>query len=499
MKNMLQVGGIYIGRNRRTYLGLYNYQDDIYSLAPPEIRGRELVAHFSYRRGGKKGGVNVFPLYPDDPDPANFMKVKKVFRINKKEVNVTENGQNSTLSQATINESGKKYSRKAELSRSLSPREQQEVLSLIDADIAYFCGNNVAKSNQESLVEIVQRIIPRTTLEWINPYKIITGGKQWFVPECCLEGNRDYGQGCITGWIPGPGSTFDGKTFVGWFSDPFGECDYCYAERKHRCPPKTVYKTDDEKEKAEILGNCRIDFEDAEIPHGKPISILRFGKRTEVWAPWSRDSFIRTLEILADVRSEGATTRGVITTKLIPFNQEILALLRKTETQILYSYGWDEHELGACSLGGTNEFRLEQAFKYREAGARSALYLMITAHLPPTERELQVLNRTDYGKKLRIQLLPMRFKTKALALSMTGDQWEVLKGNKQQLSLELGNYDAYISDRRELVVKRIHPFWLELIKRNSGHIRMCHHDDKMLYCGGCFQRGGMIHQERKKR
>jgi hypothetical protein len=497
---MLQVGGIYKGKNGRSYLGLYNYQHDIYSLAPPALRGRELVAHFSYQRGGKKGGVNVFELQPQDPEPGKFMKIKKIFKVDRKSVSVeeTETEVHSRITRSQIVESGIKYGRLAELNRDLSAQSRQEILDLVDSDIAYFCGKDEAKNPRQPNIALVNEIIPTTTLERITPMKMITGGKQWIVPECCLEGNIDYGQGCTTGWVPGDNATFDGKTFVGWFSDPFGECDYCYAERKHRCPPKTVYRRDDERERAELLGECRLDFGDVDKTLGRPLDILRFGKRTEVWAPWSKNSFVRTLEIIADIRQEGAKTKGVITTKMIPFRKEIAKLINKTHSQILYSYGWDNHELGACAHGCDNEWRLEQAFKYREAKAASALYLQIVGHLPPTEREIKVLERTDYGKKLRMQLLPMRFRRKETALSMTGESWDMLKGEKNQYHLQLGNYDTYVFDGEELIVKRMHPFWLNLVKNNNGSIRMCHHDDRLLYCGGCFQRKGQICQERKK-
>ncbi|MFA5953215.1 MAG: hypothetical protein WC812_01350 [Candidatus Pacearchaeota archaeon] len=45
---------------------------------------------------------------------------------------------------------------------------------------------------------------------------------------------------------------------------------------------------------------------------------------------------------------------------------------------------------------------------------------------------------------------------------------------------------------RHFIPKTIHPFWLNLIKNNNGRIRICHHDDELVYCGGCFQKQGCI-------
>jgi hypothetical protein len=242
------------------------------------------------------------------------------------------------------------------------------------------------------------------------------------------------------------------------------------------------------------MGGAQLVF-GSEEPLGKPVDVLRFGKRTEPWTPFTQDEFVGTLEAMVQTG-----TRGIITTKFMPFDPEIVNLAKKTKSTVLYSIGFEDLEAGCIEHGYDNNYRLNQARQYREAGVNSILYLLFHPIFEPTERELSVLEFAE-KHKLPIQLLPMRMITKALAQKtispLVGDQnailWDVLKDThlpsvQQEMDIMVEYEDSYYVQSSVLIPKinRMHPFWMDLIKSNKGRIRMCHHDEEQVYCGGCF-------------
>ena len=495
-KFMIAVGGLYLGREGHRYLGVYHTQHDTYVLPHPDLRDSERLGHFTYLRGGRNEGVDVFLLNDSCPDPSdNIMDVKKVFWLDGKGVKVDKKGSKDVerISADQIRRAGDEYGIQGEVIGSFPQSMLEEVLQFERADIAYFCGDRKAKIARGYNINFVPLIIPVTSLKEINPESFITSGKQLTLPECCLEGNRDFGKGCTVAWTPGENARFDGKIFTNWFWDPWGECNYCYAERKHKCPPKTVYRWNEDRFREELLGGCRLNLGRNERL-GRPVDILRYGKLTEVWTPWSRNNFMRELEIIADLREQGLVkTRCVVPTKLLPFSRELADLFKRTESVVLYSIGWDEFELGAANRGCTNDWRLEQAIRFREAGVNSVIYLLSIAHKGIGERESRVL---EIAKRYNIpvQILPVRFMNKRTVRSMTGQEWDLLKGKGNKLTRAMDQEDAgsYTWLDKQLVPVRIHKDWLDLVGKNKKMKRMCHHDGETLYCGGCFQRNGFI-------
>jgi hypothetical protein len=260
-----------------------------------------------------------------------------------------------------------------------------------------------------------------------------------------------------------------------------GECEYCYAERQHKSFPKTIYNFDKLQLKAELLGEAKLSFEEPEKTLGKPVKILRFGKRTESWTPFTQEEFIGTLEICAETG-----TRCIIPNKFLPFSQEVATLLKKTNSSLLYSIGWDEVEKGACMWGANNSFRLEQALKYKEAGVNSNIYLLMIGHHPPSKREVDILNFTEFGEKIPIQLLPVRFRSKDLFKKMTGDKFEEATSEQGILFDEIYK-KSYVKKGQSLILNDFDSFWINLVKNSKERIRICHHNDEKVYCGRCFQ------------
>ena len=76
---MMFVGGIYHGKDERGYLAIYNFQHDVYIKPPSSFGNIQHLDHFSYKRGNKKGGGDVF-LINEIPDNLE-VKINKEIRI----------------------------------------------------------------------------------------------------------------------------------------------------------------------------------------------------------------------------------------------------------------------------------------------------------------------------------------------------------------------------------------------------------------------------------
>lgn len=510
-------GSIYHLPNGQKLLGIYTFQADVNPLLPPQFRSAEYVAHVGYRKSGSNGSVHIFLLDDRCPPPDTVMKINKDFRsigdsivVRELEDRYVGSANNDKNQRQMVRIPRKKdptimhldqlqdidllFDTQIEVRADVPYQMQKDIFELVDADIAYFAEGKAAIKFKGPHIEQVSRIIPRTKLGTIRPERVLTGGKQWFVPQCIYEANIDYGKGCFAAWVPGPNAHFDGKYFTDWWAYQYGECRYpCYASGKHKCPPKSVYKFDDKRTLTELMGACQVNYDD-DIPLGHPVRFLRYGKRTEPWTPWTEQNLIRTLELTVDTK-----TRGILTTKFMPFTEEFAKLLIKSDTRYMGSLGFDSLEGGPLMHGSSNQARLERLIKYAEAGARPVAYLMIVGDQAPTERELKILEACDYGRKINVQILPLRFRRKDLTSEISGFSWDELKGigvRKDDLFRDMSSHGSYEIMHTELVAARIHPFWLRLIGDNNGPIRMCHHNSQYIWCGGCFQRTGVIAHNR---
>lgn len=485
-------GALCKGRDGRTYVAVYNYQHDVYTRPSANMKGLERLAHVTYSKGNEKGGIDYF-LIAKGRNPEEVARIKKDIQFKK---------ESSVIIVREDKKAGKKQEKMVfpnnlpfvdnsydiqEEILSLPQEIKDELYAFSRMDIMAFCGFNFAKNIRGPRRDIVDRITPKTRLRKINPEKVLRGGKQWFVPQCILTANIDFGLGCISGFVPEEGAFFDGEFFNGFFSMPTGECSYCYSQRQHKSFPKTVYQFDKQRLLDELKGNCRLEYNSKET-HGRQVDVLRFGKRTESWTPFTHDEFMQTLAACAVTG-----TRLVIPTKFLPYLPEVASLLKRTNSVLLYSIGWDELEQGAVMQGKTNRYRVEQLKRYREDGVNAIPYLMIHAHLPPGHRERAIL---DLGYP--IQLLPLRTKGRKQTKELTGERWEDLVYNKPQGLLDFNdraNIGTHVRLGQSTIlpkVTRIHSFWQNLVRDNNRRIRMCHHDDEYVLCGGCFQSKGLI-------
>jgi hypothetical protein len=159
----------------------------------------------------------------------------------------------------------------------------------------------------------------------------------------------------------------------------------------------------------------------------------------------------------------------------------------------LYSIGYDEVERGPLISGMGNDFRLEQAVKYKEFGVFSSLYLSIDAASEPKDREKRIM---EFAEKyhIPIQFLPIRVFSKELAQKMLGKTWTSLKRNRNQLHLLEDKIEGgySLTGNALLSAEHVDEFWKEKIENNDEFYRMCHHNSENTYCGTCFIRGGSV-------
>ncbi len=433
-------GSIYLGMEGRVYLALYNMFPDVFRSPPPSAKDSHYIAHVDYSYESRRRGIDVFFL--KSGVPYKEVDIKRFLSLPEVKVSYDEVDTRNDVKYELVG----------------SYEHKSEVLNLIRKDILDFC-ENPAKRPTGPKINLVNVITPKTELRKVPQNWLLEGGKAEFVPVCRIEANLDFSYGCISGFVNG-------------FLDIFAECNYCYALQKHKSFPKYIFDIDRTQLKSELLGS-------------RSVKVLRLGKRTESGSNLTLDSLVLTLETCLETK-----TKCIMPTKYLKFDKEIAGLFKKTNSSLLFSPGPNKFERGACANGCNNEFRLEQAVRYKEEGVNSILYPIIELPHPPTKRDFEILKFAE-KYRLPVQLLPIRPRSKEVALAITGVSWRTLKKsrNPKQIiipGIQVEKEGGYISKASTLIAQEKDPFWINLVGNNKGNIRMCHHDEKETYCGACF-------------
>lgn len=467
-------GAVYSCRDG-IYVALYSYWPDVYRAATGSLKNAERVAHVEYYCSGhyKYGGIDVFHCKPLPDSLLSDVNIKRVI-----------SDDDSIFTEARNNK--RKICNDYNIKMQVLSKDKSVLYPAL-ADVLQFCRSHnlgIAENPGYAEINTVERITSKTKVRKRVPTQHVKSGKQDFILSCALDANLDSSSGCISSFIPIDKNTaFSGDYFIGYYSDTSAGCGYCYAEWKTKCFPKFMIEVDKEKLLTELSGKF---IQASGVTRNKKVNVLRLGKSTEAGSKYTLDELVKTLEICLE-----SGTQVVMPTKVLEFNKEIAGLLKKTKSSVLYSLGYDELERGICAHGCTNEYRLEQARLYREAGVNSVLYFLLDVPAEPSEKNLRDLSFAEKNN-IPVQLLPIRFYNKETTFKFTGKTWDVLRRiypKNEQLSLpgvlEKGA-DTYIWEGNHLLPIVMNPFWMKLIGGNNGNVRMCHHDPFKTYCGSCF-------------
>jgi len=163
----------------------------------------------------------------------------------------------------------------------------------------------------------------------------------------------------------------------------------------------------------------------------------------------------------------------------------------------------------SVAYGCTNEWKMEQAAKYREAGVNTSFYMLRVEPRAYTDTEKNML-KFALDHKINVQLLPMDFSSRKLAEKIAGVQWEVLKKsygthkNKEELfehksdlvKTMQGTY--YSRGNGDIAPEVLSEETKSLVGNNKGHVRLCYYNSKEEDCGSCFLRQGKIADVKEK-
>lgn len=493
-------GAIYIDSNGNTHLAIYNFHRDLHIKLPTALGDTKYQAHVHYEKGSKEGGISIFTMPLNSHHLTKFIDIKKRFRVGGKNVFLGAylNDQ-KYITPGTTHQAKYQFNIGGETSTG-NRFLDQELFAIASADIANFCEDDWAKIGQETQFHPVDEIIPKTKIKRINYSWMVTPGKQEFIPQCILVGNIDFSKGCITGWRPGKNPGFDGEIFTDYWLYPWGECAYCYALRQHKSFPKTIFNLDPKQLREELNGAARLIYDETKkmyVPLGHKVPVLRIGKRTEGYTPFTEEQLFQTLEVAGDLE-----IKTVMPTKRMPYRKDLERALKYGNTAILFSFSFPQAEESVEYFGNTNEWKLDQARQYRKSGVNANIYLQVNGHEPFGKREKKVL---EFSKRhnIPIQILPMRYPNKQVCSLLTNAPWDVLKDTQSRANMSFDSIrtspfaGTYLAENgNSLLLEHIHPDILAAVGNNQGRVRICHHTSQEAYCGGCGHTKGSVSQRR---
>lgn len=230
-------------------------------------------------------------------------------------------------------------------------------------------------------------------------------------------------------------------------------CDYCYAYTNWgQVTPRIVDKTTEQ------------EFSD------KKPEIVRIGKNVECGHPFYIPTLINFLKLC-----EKYQTQIIFPTKMLPFEKEVSNYLIKASGALHYSIGADRFEEGAVTQGFTNQWRIEQAKKYHDAGMNTDLTIVcdLTSSLEDNAKVgFSVMDALEASRRYGIpaRFIPIRIGSNKLAKEITGHTMKELRNTqpslpgyeleKSGLWMKRGNNDIYPT--------RLHPDFQGLYDSGIG-------------------------------
>lgn len=297
----------------------------------------------------------------------------------------------------------------------------------------------------------------------------ITGGKADF-NTLCLTGqyNLDWSFSCISHLIP-PTKAYP---HLSW--SPKLQCSYCYAARNN-WPPLRI-RSFDEKFLEEMI-------------KADNIKIIRVGKVADQGHRFFYEHNMQLLQL-----AEKLNFRVLIVTKFLDFDKNMTKMLKKTNSTVQFSLGYDSMEPGAVIWGCTNEFRIENALRYKDAGVNSVCRLVREAPIAPDNQTLEIIANLN-SHNIPVLLTPLRIPGRSVS-EQIGRTWGTLKKNPNQMDFFGQDPDqgTYIQEGSNSLLPRIiHPdYKVRIGDNNSQSFRVCGHIGDNVLCGSCFMDDGKM-------
>ncbi|MBW3019646.1 hypothetical protein KY329_05710 [Candidatus Woesearchaeota archaeon] len=354
-------------------------------------------------------------------------------------------------------------------------------------DIARFCRGKPAKVQDTTAHYVCVDEVPLDPgFSLITPgqHAVIKEGKGRFESTCIIDIGFDGSIGCLSNTTPE--GTYETT----------GKCSYCYAHQSGPCFSDTLFDIDEGwlKERLE---------QKIEEMNLKGRIYFRLGQTTETHIPkafrkWPgfRDNLSLVLRVLAESDHD---FRCAMPTKTPEFDEKLAELLKAANVSMLTSIAYEDLEKGMVRHGFTVEKRLEEAWKFREEGVNSNIYIAtdITRAREFMQPEAKRAEQFAKEREIPIQFLDIRVTRKSDAQRITGSKWEDLPQLKRNHShkASLFNSDDAPEEPRwgqtgqsYLRANVTHPDWLKLVKKNRGNTRLCstHVRKCERRCGKCF-------------
>ncbi len=281
-------------------------------------------------------------------------------------------------------------------------------------------------------------------------------------------------------------------------------CTYCYAKKVNGRQAIFV----DDIDSSGLESQLRAISEDSEAiadgviktDENKKLRItVRVGKNTEGASIFHLNPLLKFLELCdrygEELRERNTKFSGIsahIPTKFLYFDKKIAELLVKTQSSLGYSLAYEDLERGTMLFGFDNEYRMECAKRYAEAGVSTMLRVSHDCSVSferAQEMGAHIFEIRDFllsNPSVKGQLIPIRLQGQSDMMAITGKSRDELKHE--------GNLDLFKNNQSEgghkprmnveSVPSGIHDDYRKLFTEGS-HLHVCADLGNTFYCDSC--------------
>ncbi len=343
------------------------------------------------------------------------------------------------------------------LDERISRKLEGEVKRNVRADVLSYCGNDLssAKPHFDSVSNAILPVVIEKKVE-------IETGKGEF-DALCRTGvhNIDFTLGCVSYTRNLQGNiTHDLTT----------GCEYCYSFGNYGGVRLKQFKASHLEEQIKKI----------EAEQGK-VRFIRLGKNSDPAHEWLYEHNMHLLE-LGKKHNFGV----VMVTKYLPFIPGMANALKKTGSVLQYSFGYEEMEHGPLAWGRDNEFRIENAVRYKKAGVNVLTRLVQEAPVPPSGFAMRIMGLYE-NYDIPTIFNPLRIMNSKVAEKL-GKNWNRLIADPKQSSFlgndpQEGTYTKN-SGQHRLIPRKIHKDFLKrFADPKKGGI--CGEIGNIVFCAGC--------------